>query len=350
MDSFGYKNGKKPLCGSPFNTRDAKPDGYHICCSQLSEPFPNKEDWWSSDVINEHRERMFEWDTLPDYCRECLNYGDLGDAKYYDYPPSEEYPTTVQILMSDKCNLACRMCYGKNSRAYRDLYGIEDVYDYKQLDFSIPKGVQTVVLYGGEPFMDKRTLDVLTEVLEETRAEVYILTNGTMLETSLARKILSVCESYKDRIVFTISVDGGREKTEYVRQNLDFDVMLRGIPVLKRVSKHVCMHMTLSRMSYDDIYDFIQVAKAADVFVDFGTVKAPREMSIMYMDPNVIKESMTRQYKLMSTLEEGYYKNEFFKVLKEMLSVKYSHRPEYDIKFNQKMKYMDSRITIKQVY
>ncbi|CAL9988490.1 radical SAM domain-containing protein [Vibrio phage D479] len=347
--TFGLKNGKRPLCASPFNTRDAKPDGYHICCSQLSEPFANVEDWWSSDVINEHREKMFEYDTLPEYCKECLDYGSLGDAKYYDYPASEGFPTTVQILMSDKCNLACRMCYGKNSRSYRDLYNIDDKYDYKQLDFSIPKGATTVVLYGGEPFMDKRTPEILEEVFTETSAEVFILTNGSITNTPIAKKALAICEKYKERVVMTISCDGGKDTTEYVRQNLDFDKMIHNIPILSNHCKHLCMHMTLSRMSYDNIYEFMVVAKATGVFVDFGTVKAPREMSIMYMDPELIKRSMIRQFRLMEQMEEGYYKDEMYRVLKEMLQVKYKHRPEYDVQFENKMKYMDNMIAIRNV-
>ncbi|CAM0060303.1 radical SAM domain-containing protein [Vibrio phage F86] len=349
IDKFGFKDGKKPLCGSPFNTRDAKPDGYHICCSQLSEPFPNVEDWWSSDIINEHREKMFEYDTLPEYCKECMSYGELSDQKYFEYEALEEHPRTIQILMSNKCNLACRMCYGKNSKTYMDLYDIEDTYDYKQLDFSIPKGVETVVLYGGEPFMDKRTIDVLKEVLEDTKAEVFILTNGTVLHTPLAKKILAICKEYKHRIVFTISCDGGKERNEYIRQNIDHDLMLANVPLLKEHSKHLCMHHTLSRMSYDTIYDFIQVAEKAQVFVDFGTVKAPREMSIKFMDPQIIKEAMQAQYKQMQTMPEGYYKSELYRCLKEMLSVEYEHRPEYDVEFEQKMSYMDNKIAIKMV-
>lgn len=292
---------------------------------------------------------MFEYDTLPDYCKECMSYGELSDQKYFEYEALEEHPRTIQILMSNKCNLACRMCYGKNSKTYMDLYDIEDTYDYNQLDFSIPKGVETVVLYGGEPFMDKRTIEVLTEVMEETKAHVFILTNGTVLHTPLAKKILAICKKYKQRISMTISCDGGKERNEYIRQNLDHDLMLRNAPILKAHCKDLVMHHTLSRMSYDTIYDFIQVAMEAEVYVDFGTVKAPREMSVKFMDPTIVKAAMKKQYEQMKAMDEGYYKDELFRCLKQMLSIEYEHRPEYDVEFEQKMKYMDNRIQIKMV-
>jgi MoaA/NifB/PqqE/SkfB family radical SAM enzyme len=124
----------------------------------------------------------------------------------------KNFPTTATIFPGYVCNLACVMCSPQFSSKWRTelnapvigKVGISpDKYDFT--------GVDTVIIGGGEPLLNKETFELL-DILDPS---VYVSMhhNGTILPTA---SFYNQCSKFKEfKIVF--SIDDTNERFEYIR-------------------------------------------------------------------------------------------------------------------------------------
>lgn len=84
----------------------------------------------------------------------------------------EKFPEIVSMKITSKCNYNCRYCY--DSKKHKDL-------SFKQLKkiFKLfkKKGVEAIVLSGGEPLIRKDTSKILKE-LKNNKLRIYLDTHG----------------------------------------------------------------------------------------------------------------------------------------------------------------------------
>lgn len=139
-------------------------------------------------------------------------------------------PFYVELEVTSSCNLSCRYCFAKPLR------GLMPSYD--ELDFLLEKTRREanpfqIVLMGGEPFLRKDIIRVLTRT-KELFGDFGISTNGTMLPR-LSSSALEELKGLVEERTIQVSIDSlddsinsfGRGGTQQV---------LRGMDVLERAS------------------------------------------------------------------------------------------------------------------
>ena len=124
----------------------------------------------------------------------------------------------LYLILSERCNMNCLYC----SHAYREKakqgdMNIETVINSLEKFYSIDtKRTRSVVLYGGEPLMNKKgvlaAIDYIRQQKKDKKTEIVIVTNGTLLEESLI-KYFSL-----NNVSIIISVDGERETHDKFRK------------------------------------------------------------------------------------------------------------------------------------
>ncbi|MEM5583810.1 MULTISPECIES: radical SAM/SPASM domain-containing protein [unclassified Roseibium] len=140
-------------------------------------------------------------------------------------------PVWLWLDPTNRCNLACRLCYTKQSHGKTDMVPEELHQMLSDLQTSSAVDVQSIHLnWRGEPLMNPRfneLLQVVADVMPQVKVQWH--TNGTMLTPKRVEQILSVPFSHK---IF-VSLDGGnRLSHDLNRGEGNFDKTLRGLETL----------------------------------------------------------------------------------------------------------------------
>ncbi|MFN0117602.1 MAG: radical SAM protein [Elusimicrobiota bacterium] len=126
------------------------------------------------------------------------------------------------------CNLWCEHCLvsANPTNNNHQMMSLEEV---KQHLLEAEKlGVKEFYFTGGEPFMNRDMLAILTETLKIGPANV--LTNGTFLNEALAQKLKVLSDSSHYALELRISLDGTTKETnDPIRGEGTFERILKGI-------------------------------------------------------------------------------------------------------------------------
>lgn len=87
------------------------------------------------------------------------------------------YPFNATFELTSRCNIFCKYCYIDNSVEELSTAEVRTALD--KLDQS---GICTLLITGGEPFIRNDILDILSYTFRKNFFEVYILSNGTLLD------------------------------------------------------------------------------------------------------------------------------------------------------------------------
>ena len=167
-------------------------------------------DIWFGEKYQQIRDNISN-DIFKGKCGECKKDVDNGVwplAKAYDQFTVKEYPSLMELELSNQCNLECVMCSGTLSsgiRKNRDkLPPLPQIYTdefRQQLREFIPH-LEELRFNGGEPFAQKIVLDICEDVAElNPGLKVNIATNGTVYNKRV-QKIMDMCN-----IHINISID-----------------------------------------------------------------------------------------------------------------------------------------------
>ena len=295
-----------PLCSSPFLTAVEKPEGVSPCCSRLSPSFDihkKGEDWWNGDYLREMRKKMFSYDTLPDFCKECMSAGLVNSEAGYsnDYLTELPYnfdtgdvvkhPFSVHLFLGNKCNLACKTCNANYSSGYAKKHGtVADTGSYtdpfKLVELYSPSNW---TLYGGEPFMYPRLYELLMRLMD-TNGVVSILTNGT-IDLSKNRCYNEIIKKFPKKFCIGFSVDAEPSFNKYIRQNTTDEMMqtiVNNIFLTANDKIYTNVHATISTINISQMYAFIdwgfrrRLWRHPNINFDVNVVKLPKEFSPLY--------------------------------------------------------------------
>ncbi len=86
------------------------------------------------------------------------------------------YPFNATIELTSRCNISCKYCYIDSGTGELDTANVKFAID--RLDQA---GVCTLLVTGGEPFIRKDILEILTYIFQKNFFEIYIFSNGTLL-------------------------------------------------------------------------------------------------------------------------------------------------------------------------
>lgn len=158
-------------------------------------------------------------------------------------------PLVGSIILTDKCNLACKHCAVSNITSI--------LYPHPQIKAEMQKmyaeGVRILFFYGGEPFLWRDhglTLrDLVIEAKQLGFLLVNVVTNGT-IRVDLPEADLVM-----------VSLDGGREKHNEIRGDT-YDTILGNIKSAS--SKNVCLYMAINQINKGEMEAVCEVAKQAE--------------------------------------------------------------------------------------
>jgi len=141
-------------------------------------------------------------------------------------------PKVLQISLTNRCNLSCRMCSIANSlpktqelSTAQILHAIDEAESY---------GIKEILLTGGEPFL-REDLFEIAGYCHSKGLRSIITTNGTLIDEAL---VDTIANSEISHLHF--SIDGLEEANDYFRGPGAFNKIIKAVKLLseKRKKEH----------------------------------------------------------------------------------------------------------------
>ena len=135
-------------------------------------------------------------------------------------------PEVMQISVTYKCNLRCKMCsiYNEISKIKKEPAKEEF---YRLIDEAERYKIKELVLTGGEPFIREDIFNVI-RYAKSKMMKVIVTTNTTLIDKECAEKIVN---SGLDHL--HISIDGLEESNDFFRGKGVFKKIIKAVTILK---------------------------------------------------------------------------------------------------------------------
>ncbi|MCJ7611851.1 MAG: SynChlorMet cassette radical SAM/SPASM protein ScmE [Candidatus Aminicenantes bacterium] len=204
-------------------------------------------------------------------------------------------PKTVDIDITDRCNLRCRYCYFFSSSAdVKDLPQEEWLKFFEELNRC---AVTAACLAGGEPFIRDDLKDILAGIVRN-RMRFSILSNGTLINDDIAAFIASTrrCDYVQ------VSIDGSIPIThDSFRGKGSFYKAVEGIRCLQRNKVAVAVRVTIHRQN---VHDLENIAKLLleDIGLPAFSTNSAGYMGLCQKNTEQVQLSTEDRHLAMTTL------------------------------------------------
>lgn len=245
-------------------------------------------DIWFGEKFNEYRENLKNG-IFKEACKVCKQKieADVWPlAMAYDGYTVKEYPSMMELELSNQCNLECIMCEGRLSsgiRKNRDkLPPLPMIYDDKFVDELrefIPH-LEELRFNGGEPFAQKIVYDICMLVAElNPGLKINIATNGTVYNRQVKR-ILDKCN-----IHLNISIDSlDKQNYESIRINGDFDTLMENFNIFNEYcrvnNRSLSVMVNPMRNNWWEMSKFVEFTNEHGCHLWYNTIHHPEHLAI----------------------------------------------------------------------
>ena len=276
-------------------------------------------DIWSGDKFQMYRDALAK-NVFLNRCTECKVDVDNEVwplARAYEKLPVREYPSLMELELSNQCNLECTMCSGFLSsgiRKNRDkLPPLKQIYTDKfveELREFIPH-LQELRFNGGEPFAQKIVLDICDMVTEvNPKLKITVATNGTVY-TKRVKHILA-----NNNIHLNISIDSLQQKRyQEIRINADFKKLMINFDIFHKYckdnSRSLVVMINPMRNNWEEMVDFIWFSDKFDINLWYNTILYPMHLAIHSMpaeDLDIVYNTMLAQLEELPSNVRNYDK------------------------------------------
>jgi len=274
-------------------------------------------DVWFGDKFVKLRKDL-EAGVFESQCRICKQKIEADTwplALAYDGFSVKEYPTLLELELSNQCNLECVMCEGRLSsgiRKNRDkLPPLPMIYDdgfLDQIKEFIPH-LEELRFNGGEPFAQKIVHDICMLVADiNPSLRINIATNGTVYNKQV-RKILDRCN-----ISLNISIDSlTKDIYEKVRVNGDFNELMSNFEIFKEYchsnDRGLSVMVNPMRDNWWEMPRFVEFTNSHKVHLWFNTIHHPEHLSIWSLPSEQLKNILDTLEPEVIDLEPKDYEN-----------------------------------------
>ncbi|MDD3587662.1 MAG: radical SAM protein [Thermoguttaceae bacterium] len=171
----------------------------------------------------------------------------------------------MQWHIIDRCNLRCVHCYQEQYQtadpSLEFLIQILEQYE-ETLDWLSRRGGRSlpgmITVTGGEPFLHSELFALLERIVSSRfRIDFAVLTNGTMITESLAKRLARLHPRYVQ-----VSLDGGPATHDQIRGQGAFAAALAGLDQLHRARIRTVISFTASRLNQGDFRAVVHLARA----------------------------------------------------------------------------------------
>lgn len=277
-------------------------------CDQWSEERSIK-DIWFGDKFQMYRDALKQCQFLG-RCKECekeIEEDVWPLAKAYQNFPVNQYPSLMELELSNQCNLECVMCSGELSSGIRKnregLPPLPMAYTDKfveELREFVPH-LTELRFNGGEPFAQKIVLDICDMVAEVNPGlKINIATNGTVYH-SRAKKILSQNNTH-----INVSIDSlDHDLYSKIRINGKLQDVFDNFMIYKQYcgeEKELSVMVNPMRNNWHEMIDFVEFADRNEVNLWYNTILYPKSLAIW----NLPSEQLKEIYEVLSEKLERY--------------------------------------------
>lgn len=299
---------RKALCYAPSVNMVFAQDGSVKACCHNSEnllgKYPNQtiSEIWSGAAASQFRSNMTAYNFLSG-CKGCErdfnsgNYAEMSSSHFDHLERHSEYPTMMEFLLENTCNLECVMCHGELSSSIRrnrdKLPPIISPYDDKFVNQLIPfiPYLREVRFSGaGEAFsisMNFKIWDLLIEL--NPNCLIVLQTNGTIMNERV-KDYLS-----KGNFQIGVSVDSlQKESYETIRKNADFESVMENIRYFSLYSQSRNKPFTIStcvmRENWKELPSFVNFCNSIQAHVTFHKVYTPLQYALHNLPKSELRE------------------------------------------------------------
>lgn len=182
--------------------------------------------------------------------------------------PLYNAPKSVEILLTEYCNLACRHCVHSCSKksSSASLSASQWISIFKDLE---QNRVTRAVITGGEIFTHPG-IDSIVAALPNLRIRFFLLTNAMLIDEKRAELLKA------PNVVLSISLDGGdAESHDFLRGKGAFAVLGRNLDLLTKYGVSKYLSMTIHARNYDQL----------EAMVRYAIEKECRSANFILLDP-----------------------------------------------------------------
>ena len=235
----------------------------------------------------------------PEECNWCWREESAGiksfrmkyNSKFkLDYSNDNPMPQTLEMKLSNVCNLKCRMCspvasssIAKEMKVFNPYHVSNKILstDNESIFFEkILPGVSFIELTGGEPFYSEENRKLIELISDTKYCEniwLYITTNGMFHEP----KILEKMKKYK-KVTIAFSVDDVGQRLEYARSNSNWETIKKNIFYVRDMFSNfkIFIHRTVNNFNVYYLDELDDWAKRSGVDVFDAFLHEPEYLSI----------------------------------------------------------------------
>ncbi len=247
------------------------------------------EDIWFGPEFSRPRKALAAG-RFPRPCKACevdIDAGRLPLAAAYDNEhPIGDWPTMLELELSNLCNLECVMCSGQLSsriRKYREHKPpIESPYDESFVDqvAALLPHLHEIRFNGGEPLLQPIVRQITDRIARDRPdLKVTIATNGTVLNRHV-HELLARCNVH-----INISIDSLiPERYAEIRVNGDLRDVLDNFEVYHRYcregDRNLCVMVNPMRVNWDEMATYVRWCNDRNVHLWFNTIRYPEHLAL----------------------------------------------------------------------
>lgn len=213
---------------------------------------------------------------------------------------------SVQWHITDKCNLKCKHCYGVSKNDELSIARIENIISeisetLNIWNFAVPV-IKSINFTGGEPLLYNHLFELI-EYCNKEGFRIAILTNGTLINRSIASLIRKLSISYVQ-----ISIDDINERHDFIRGiKNSFNKSVGGAKLLIDEGVPVNLSCTISRLNVERIEELLNFALSIGV----STIRFPRLIPIgngkQLYDYLLNSNELKNAYSKLINLQSAYF-------------------------------------------
>ncbi len=167
-------------------------------------------------------------------------------------------PQIIQVSVTYRCNLRCKMCSIANSLPPEDELATAQI--FRIIDEAKNYGIKEVLLTGGEPFLREDIFTICGYCYKKGLKSI-ITTNGAIINEHLAENI---AKSKINHVHF--SLDGLEETHDFFRGRNVFSKVIKAVDILnkERINNH-CFSMGVACTVMDNnVKELSEIVRLAD--------------------------------------------------------------------------------------
>jgi pyruvate-formate lyase-activating enzyme len=315
-------------CVMPFNSLEISPNGTCLVCCKIGRPIQRPdgrpfnllensiEEVWNSEDLQSLRQRFIKGDR-PKECQLCWTEEDAGtyslrqqsNAMLKDRrdSPTVEY---LVLKLSNLCNLKCRICNPEWSTSWAaeenqfHTPSAEVTLDLKAR--TAPKlrdenmrairqwmpSLRRVLIYGGEPFLNKEAYSLLNELIDKGHAShvaVTLNSNGSVYDEKWVEALRKF-----ERVDLFLSIDDVGPRFEYQRKGAKWEYVARNFERFMQVAQST-PHFKVGVFASISLFNVLTIRDLLEWTLNFpearvelyNLIHQPREFSIRNLPPAI---------------------------------------------------------------